>query len=82
MVWRTKFTLIGQKEVDGAKETYTMTVFTAVLMAGHCNYSLCSACSLHLLIREPNQPGALSEKTKLLISPVNTSYRRSSMVNV
>lgn len=49
MVWRIKFTLIGPKEVDGAREKYKMTIFTAVLMAGHYNYNVYLVCSLHLL---------------------------------
>lgn len=35
MIWRTKFTLMNQKEVDDAKENYKATIFTAVLMVGH-----------------------------------------------
>lgn len=41
---------MGQKEGDGVKESGKMTMFTAVLTAGHYNYSVYLVCSLHLLI--------------------------------
>ena len=45
-----------------------MTMFTAVLTAGHYNYSVCLVCSLHLLI-------TVSQSTlfrQSLLSPVSS----------
>lgn len=75
MVWRTKFTLIGPKEVGGVREKHKMTIFTAVLMVG-------LACSLQLLITVSQSTRSFVVSRQGLLAYLSTQAKEGHLRSV